>query len=62
VVFDGVQYLVFVNDEPVLMRALTDVYPNFNRLTINRVGILANWEWGNDTGSVFNQFVARKRI
>jgi len=58
---DGVRYLVYVNDEPVLMRALTDVYPQLERLRINRVGIAANWEWGNDTGSVFRQFAARKR-
>jgi len=59
---DGVHYLAYVNDEPVLLRALTDVYPKFNRLIINRVGIVANWEWGNDTGSLFKQFVARKRM
>ncbi|MCA9873786.1 MAG: hypothetical protein KC441_09025, partial [Anaerolineales bacterium] len=58
---DGVKYLVYVNNEPVLVRALTDVYPQFDRLTINRVGIVANWEWGNDTGSVFTQFVGKKR-
>jgi hypothetical protein len=59
IVFDGMNYAAFVNGEPVLYRALTDIYPNAKRLSINRVGILANWEWGNDTGSVFNNFVAR---
>jgi hypothetical protein len=58
-VFDGVNYTAFVNDEPVLYRALTDVYPNMPRLTINRVGIVANWEWGNDTGSIFHKFLAK---
>ncbi|MBK8988848.1 MAG: nucleotide-binding protein [Chloroflexi bacterium] len=61
VAFDGVHYMAYVNDEPVLYRALTDVYPQFNRLTIRRVGILANWEWGNDTGTVFRQFTARRK-
>ncbi|AFZ34828.1 hypothetical protein Sta7437_1258 [Stanieria cyanosphaera PCC 7437] len=60
VVFDGINYTVFVNQEPVLYRALTDVYPKSKRLKINRVGIVANWDWGNDTGSVFENFVARK--
>jgi hypothetical protein len=59
VVFDGLNYTAFINDEPVLYRSLRDVYPNVERLAINRVGIVANWEWGNDTGTVFNNFVAR---
>jgi len=59
VVFDGMNYLTYINDEPVLYRALTDVYPNTKRLVINRVGIVANWEWGNDTGSKFNNFIAK---
>lgn len=59
VVFDGLNYTAYVNDEPVLYRALTDVYPDSKRLSIKRVGIVANWEWGNDTGSLFNDFVAK---
>jgi hypothetical protein len=57
--FDGTQYLVFVDDEPVLYRALKDVYAHYRPFSINRVGLLANWEWGRDTGSVFNDFVGR---
>jgi hypothetical protein len=57
--FDGMNYVVFIDDEPVLYRALTDVYADCGRFTINRVGLLANWEWGNDTGSVFRRFVGR---
>ncbi|HEY9605778.1 MAG TPA: hypothetical protein V6C85_29500, partial [Allocoleopsis sp.] len=59
VVFDGLHYTAFVNGEPVLYRALTDVYPDTPRLAINRVGIVANWEWGNDTGSIFKNFIAK---
>jgi len=59
VVFDGMNYLTYINDEAVLYRALTDIYPNTKRLLINRVGIVANWEWGNDTGSQFNHFIAK---
>lgn len=61
VAFDGNHYIIYVNDEPVLVRSITDVYPQFDRLTIRRVGLAANWEWGNDTGSLFKQFVARQR-
>lgn len=58
VVYDGLRYLAYVDGEPVLYRALTDVYPTTARLAINRVGIVANWEWGNDTGTTFTDFVA----
>ncbi len=51
VVFDGNNYTVQVNEQTVLYRALTDVYPWAKALSINRLGIVANWEWGNDTGT-----------
>jgi hypothetical protein len=60
VVFDGMNYLAYVDDEPVLFRALSDVYPGLARLHIQRVGIVANWEWGTDTGSTFYDFVAKR--
>jgi hypothetical protein len=56
---DGEQYLVFVNDEPVLYRAFRDVYASFGRLEIRKVGLIANWEFGKDTGSKFEQFRSR---
>lgn len=59
IVFDGMHYTVFVGDEPVLYRALTDVYADAKRLQIRRVGLLSNWEWGTDTGSEFRRFRAR---
>lgn len=58
-VFDGERYLIYVNGEPVLYRALRDVYPDYPRFSIRQVGLLANWEWGNDTGSHFRNFTAR---
>lgn len=61
VVFDGMHFTTFINREPVLYRALRDVYPHCVPLRIRRVGIVANWEWGNDTGSAFQNFVARGR-
>ena len=62
VVCDGSQYCVLVDGEPVLYRAVKDVYPNYPvPFRINRVGLVANWEWGNDTGSVFREFIGRSR-
>ena len=60
VVFDGNNYTVRVNKQTVLYRALTDVYPWATALGINRLGIVANWEWGNDTGSGFSNFIVKK--
>lgn len=57
VIFDGNNYIVQVNQQTVLYRALTDVYPWADALSINRLGIVANWEWGNDTGSGFSNFM-----
>jgi hypothetical protein len=57
--FDGLAFSASVDGETVLYRSLTDVCPETQRLSIRRVGIVANWEWGNDTGSVFHRFQAR---
>ena len=59
VAFDGENFLVYVGDEPILQRRMTDLYPNDLPLQITRVGIAVNWEWGNDTGSRFEKFTAR---
>lgn len=56
--FDGARYLVFIDDEPVLFRELCDIYPRNPNLVIRRVGLVANWEWGNDTGTSFQNFCA----
>lgn len=56
---DGERYIVFINDEPVLYRAYRDVYPEVARFRMLKIGIVANWEFGNDTGSKFERFVAR---
>jgi hypothetical protein len=60
VVFDGSRFLAYVDGEPVLYRALSDIYPDWQRMDIRSVGMVANWEWGNDTGSLFERFVARE--
>ncbi len=59
VAFDGLLFTASVGDEVVLYRRLTDVHPGQQALEINRIGIVANWEWGTDTGSVFRRFTAR---
>jgi hypothetical protein len=57
--FDGLNFSAGVDGETVLYRSLTDVCPRARRLSIRRVGLVANWEWGNDTGSIFRRFQVR---
>jgi hypothetical protein len=59
VAFDGRQFLASMNGEPSLYRALTDVYPDAVPLEITRVGMIVNWEWGDDTGTTFWRMDAR---
>lgn len=59
--FDGQRFTAWLDGEAVLYRALSDVHARIERLAIHRVGIVANWEWGNDTGSVFERFQASAR-
>jgi hypothetical protein len=56
--FDGDQYHVALDGEPVLWRAVRDVYPRARPLLVREVGLVANWEWGLDTGSRVLRFVA----
>lgn len=58
---DGDRVLVRLDGEPVLYRRLTDLYPSTPGLQVRRVGVVANYEWGDDTGSAFLRFVARGR-
>lgn len=60
-VSDGAGYLVLVNGEPVLHRAFSDVHPSTERLALRKIGVVANWEWGHDTGSAITRVVARSR-
>jgi hypothetical protein len=57
-VSDGLHYTVSLDGEPVLHRSLSDVYPDCRPLSIRKVGLLGNWEWGADTGSRFADFRA----
>jgi hypothetical protein len=58
VVFDGTLYHAALDGEPVLWRSLRDVYPRARPMAIHEVGLVANWEWGLDTGSRFLAFDA----
>jgi hypothetical protein len=59
VVCDGVRFQVYLDEEPVLYRALSDIYPGADCLSIRRVGIALSG-YGEDTGSVFRSWIARK--
>jgi hypothetical protein len=57
--FDGDRFGASVDGEPVLQRALSEIYPGVPPLRIRHVGPVANWEWGHDTGSRFTELTAR---
>jgi hypothetical protein len=59
VICDGSRFRVYLDGEPVLYRAFSDIYPGASGFLIKRVGLAVNWEWGDDTGSVFRRFRAR---
>jgi hypothetical protein len=59
---DGRQFLCRVGGEPVLYRRLTDYRRHAPALQIKGVGLVANWEWGDDTGTAFSAFSARALI
>ena len=62
IVSDGERFLCYLRDRPSLSRAFTDVYPDAPPLRINKVGIVVNREWGDDTGTVLHRFSARGRV
>jgi hypothetical protein len=59
ITFDGNRFVILLNGEPIMERALTDLYPEDPPLRITQVGLATNWEWGEDTGSLFESFIAR---
>jgi hypothetical protein len=59
--FDGSTALVLLDEVPILFRRIQDIYPDAAPWLINRVGLVANWEWGDDTGTTFKSFIARGR-
>ena len=58
--FDPTGFTAHLDGAPVLTRAYRDVYPSYPPLHVRAVGICANWEFGDDTGSRFGGFVARR--
>jgi hypothetical protein len=61
IAFDGNRFLARVDGEPVLYRALTDVYRWTRGIEVRKIGLISNWEWGTDTGTVFRGFTGRGR-
>ena len=59
--FDGHRFLAWHDGRPVLQRALSDVYQKTPPIRIERIGIIVNEEWGNDTGSAITSFRASRR-
>jgi hypothetical protein len=59
--FDGERVVVWLDGEPVLFRATTDIVPRAQPLDIRRVGLALNREWGDDTGTEFMNFITRRR-
>lgn len=57
--FDRSGFTAFVDGEAVLDREFSDVYPAAEPVEVRAVGICANWEFGDDTGSRFRSFTAR---
>lgn len=62
VVCDGDRFVASVDGRPALYRAVRDVHPEAPDLRIQRVGLIANEEWGDDTGSLFTSVVAAGRV
>ena len=60
VVFDGNHFVVHADGELILSRAVTDLRPDVGPLAVDRVGLVANWDWGDDTGTAFAAFRARR--
>jgi hypothetical protein len=61
VAFDGERFTASVDGRPTLYRAVRDVYPDAPRLAIRRIGVVANEEWGDDTGTTFTSLRAGTR-
>ena len=48
---DGDHVAVRLDGQPVLYRRVRDLYPWASPLSISRVGLAVNREWGDDTGT-----------
>lgn len=59
--FDRLGFTAYLDGTPVLHRRFADVYPRCPTLDVRAVGICANWEFGDDTGSRFTRFTARRQ-
>lgn len=62
VVFDRLNFAILINGKAVCYRSLRDVYPDLEDFCVNKVGIVVNWEWGDDTGTVLREFTASEKV
>lgn len=60
-VTDGAHVVAALDGRTVLARRLSDLRADAERIRVRAVGLASNWEWGDDTGSAFGDFVARAR-
>ncbi len=58
VVFDGRRFVAYLDGRPMLYRAVRDVYPDAPELSVTKVAVIANEEWGDDTGTLFTRVIA----
>lgn len=58
--FDDAGFTASLDDDAVLTREFTDLTPVRRHLDVRAVGICSNWEFGDDTGSAFRGFTARR--
>lgn len=56
---DGDFYRVMLDGHTVVSRSISDQTRLVPRIEMTHVGIVANWEWGLDTGSLFRRFTVR---
>lgn len=58
VAFDGQRFTAYVDGRPTLYRAIRDVYADAPPLSVRRLAVIANEEWGDDTGTTFLSMTA----
>ena len=56
--FDGRRFIAYLDGRPMLYRAISDVYPDAPALVLTKIALIANEEWGDDTGTVFRRVIA----
>lgn len=59
--FDGDNYILYMNDEPIIIAKISDTFPEFTGLKVNRVGIgLTMAGPTGDQGTIYKNFFVRR--